>query len=55
MRDCPECGGEMLLTEVPVLFKNRRLYESLWVCQKCEYTEEVEPDPDSLKGGRDHE
>lgn len=55
MRQCPECEGEMIIEEVPVLFKGKMLKESLWVCQQCEYTEEVEPDWDSMKGGVDHE
>lgn len=55
MRDCPECGSPMYKEQAPKFFRGRMLYESRWICSVCDYWEEDEPDPDSMKGGKDHE
>jgi C4-type Zn-finger protein len=55
MRDCPECGGEVVIEQVPSLYKGKMLYENMWICQSCDYREDLEPDWDSMKGGKDHE
>jgi C4-type Zn-finger protein len=57
MRDCPQCNakGALIKIRVPIVIRGKHLYESVWECQECGYTEDVEPDWDSIKGGPDHE
>ena len=45
----------MVIEQVLSIYKGKMLYTSMLLCNSCDCMEEVEPDYDSMKGGKDHE